>query len=257
MGFKVDNISFFYGNKKIIDDITIEMESGRFYGVLGPNGSGKTTFMDLLSSHRRPVDGSVTYDGKELAAYTKKQLARRVAIVPQNFNINFPFSVADIIMMGRYPHIPRFARPAAADVEAVEAVMLQTQVFDFRHRFITELSGGEKQRVVFARALAQETPVLILDEATSNLDIRHTIDLMNLVSAKVKRSCVTVIAVFQDINLASVYCDDLIFLKNGAVVDYGAKEAVLNAETIRTVFDVESQIAFEPFINAKQVVFRG
>ncbi len=257
MGFEVNHISFFYGSKKIINDISIEIEGGKFYGVLGPNGSGKTTFLDLLSAHRSPVSGSVTYEGKDLAAYNKKQLAKRMAIVPQNFYINFPFTVADIIMMGRYPYIPRFAQPAAADWEVIDTVMQQTEVFEFRDRFITELSGGERQRVVFARALVQATPVLILDEATSNLDIRHTIDLMNLVSSRVKRSGVTVIAVFQDINLASVYCDDLIFLRNGAIVDHGAKDMVLNTATIKTVFDVDSKIAFEPYINAQQVVFKG
>jgi iron complex transport system ATP-binding protein len=256
MVFEIKHISFFYGNKKIINDISIQIEKGKFYGILGPNGSGKTTLLDLLSSHKRPVSGSVVFSGKDLNTYSRKQLAQKIAIVPQNFYINFPFTVSDIVMMGRYPYIPRFARPNPADMEMVETMMRQTEVFELRNRFITELSGGERQRVVFARALVQDTPVLILDESTSNLDIRHTIDLMNLVSEKVNHADGTVIAVFQDINLASVYCDNLIFMKNGSVITHGDKHDVLNSDTIRTVFDVDSKIAFEPFINASQVFFR-
>jgi ABC-type cobalamin/Fe3+-siderophores transport system ATPase subunit len=256
MGFDVKNISFSYGSKKIIDNLSIRLEHGKFYGILGPNGSGKTTFLDLLSSHRRPTTGSVFLNGKDLTSCTRKQLAKEVAIVPQNFYINFPFTVADIVMMGRHPHVPRFARPAAADLEMVAKVMHQVDLSEFRHRFVTELSGGEKQRVVLARALVQDTPVLILDEATSNLDIRHTMALMNLVSEKTKRTDGLVIAVFQDINLAAVYCDELVFLKNGVLIDHGLKAAVLNPDTIRLVFEVESKIEFEPFNNAQQVVFR-
>jgi len=256
MGFEVKNISFFYGKKKIIDNLSIRLERGRFYGILGPNGSGKSTFLDLLSSHRQPATGGVFLNGKNLTAYSRKQLAKEIAVVPQNFHINFPYTVADIVMMGRYPYIPRFARPAAADLALMEKVMHQAEAFEFRHRFITELSGGERQRVVFARALAQDTPVLLLDEATSNLDIRHTMALMNQVSEKTQRSDGLVIAVFQDINLASVFCDELVFFRNGAIVDHGRKDEVLNPDTIRTVFEVESHVEFEPFSNARQVIFR-
>ncbi len=256
MGFDVNAISFYYADKPVLRDLSVHIRHGRFYGILGPNGSGKTTLLDVLAGIRPPAAGQVTYNGRALAAYTKKQLAREIALVPQNFYINFPFAVEDIVMMGRYPYIARFARPTAADIEAVEQVMRRTDVHALRHRFITELSGGERQRVVFARALVQATPVLMMDEATSNLDIRHTIDLLNLVAAKVKQEGGTAVAVFQDINLAAIYCDDLIFLKNGAVAAQGAKADVLNAATIRTVFEVDSKIAFEPYIDACQVVFR-
>lgn len=257
MSIEANNISFCYGSRKIIDGLSVRLERGRFHGILGPNGSGKTTLLDVLSSHRPPSSGSVLYNGKCLATYTRRQLAKEIAIVPQNFYINFPFTVADIVLMGRYPHIPRFARPAAADLDLVEEVMHRTQVYELRNRFITELSGGERQRVVFARALVQDTPVLILDEATSSLDIRHTMDFMALVSTRARNSDRIVIAVFQDVNLAAAFCDELVFLKNGAVVEHGLKEAVLTPETLRKVFDVESKISYEPFNGARQVVFRS
>ncbi|MDZ7579517.1 MAG: ABC transporter ATP-binding protein [Deltaproteobacteria bacterium] len=135
MSIEAHNISFCYGSKKIIDKLSIRLEHGRFHGILGPNGSGKTTLLDVLSSHRPPSSGSVLFNGKSLATYTRKQLAKEIAIVPQNFYINFPFTVADIVMMGRHPHIPRFARPAAADFEIVAKVMHQTQVYEFRQSF--------------------------------------------------------------------------------------------------------------------------
>ena len=159
-------------------------------------------------------------------------------------------------MMGRYPHIPRFAAPSAADLKVLHDVMQLTEINDFADRYITELSGGERQRVVFARALAQDAPVLILDEATSNLDINFSISLLNVAARKVTQNGHTVLAVMQDINLAASYCDNLIFLSNGKIAATGPTRSVLTPDTLQTVFNIEAKVYPEAYSESLQVVFK-
>jgi iron complex transport system ATP-binding protein len=256
MPFECENISFGYTDAKVVEDFSISFAPGNFYGVIGPNGSGKTTIVDLLSKHLEPEFGRIHYNGKDLSFYSKKQLSKQIALVPQNFYINFAFTVKEIVMMGRYPHIPRFAAPTSEDIYIVNEVMEKTGIDEFADRFITELSAGERQRVVFARALAQNTPVLILDEATSNLDINYSISLLNISEQGVKKEGKTVIAVMQNINLAATYCDYLIFLCGGRIAAHGITREVLNPDTIQSVFNVEAKVYHESYSDSLQVVFK-
>jgi iron complex transport system ATP-binding protein len=256
MSFELDHISYHYADRKVIDDIHLSLGSGKLYGVIGPNGSGKTTLLDLLAGHRQPDEGGVYYHGKALTSFSKKQLAREVALVPQNFYINFPFTVKEIVMMGRYPYIPRFSAPTKDDLNILQNVMQLTETHEFSNRYITELSGGERQRVVFARALAQNTPMLILDEATSNLDINFSISLLNIAEQKVKQDGHTVVAVMQDVNLAASYCDHLIFMSGGKIAVHGSTQTVLSPETLQAVFGVEAKVYPESYSRSLQVVFK-
>ncbi len=256
MSFQVEDITFFYGEKKIIQQLSMILEQGKFYGIIGPNGSGKSTLLDILIRVRKPASGNMYFNGKPLIDYSKRELSRAVALVPQNFYINFPFTAEEIVMMGRYPHIPRFSQPTAEDIRMVKNIMKETETEKFKNRFISELSGGERQRVVIARALAQDTPFLFLDEATSNLDINHALSLLNLAKAGTETSNKTVISVMQDINLAALFCDEFIFIKEGQVVMSGPARETLKNEILKEVFDVDSKIAFDEYANANQVVFR-
>ena len=256
MPFELNHISFNYADRKVIDDISLALVPGKFYGIIGPNGSGKTTMLDLLARHRLPDEGDIFYLGKALSSFSKKELSRKIALVPQNFYINFPFTVKEIVMMGRYPHIPRFSAPSSDDLNILQNVMQQTEINEFADRYITELSGGERQRVVFARALAQDTPVLILDEATSSLDINFSINLLNIAEQRVKQNGDTVVAVMQDINLAAGYCDYLVFMSHGRIAAHGETDSVLNPETLRSVFNVEARVYQESYSQSLQVVFK-
>ncbi|WP_231714436.1 ABC transporter ATP-binding protein [Desulfonema ishimotonii] len=234
----------------------MEIEPGYFYGILGPNGCGKSTTIDLLMGHRKPGAGTITYKGRDLFKYPRRELAREMALVPQNFYINFPFTGREIVVMGRYPHMPRFSAPSAKDLAVADTIMERTGTAAFKERYMTEMSGGERQRVVFARALVQETPVLMLDEATSNLDVNHTLKLMDIVSEDVRNRGRTVIAVIQDINLAATYCDRLILMKDGYVAAFGKTGDVLNTENIRSVFGVDSHVWFDTWSESKKVSFK-
>ena len=256
MPFELNGVSFSYSEKAVIEDISISFAPGRFCGIIGPNGCGKTTLLDLLAKHRQPTSGRIAYSGKDLGSYSIKELSKEIALVPQNFYINFPFTVKEVVMMGRYPHIPRFSTPSAEDINIVRDIMEKTGVSDYADRFITQLSGGERQRVVFARALVQDTHVLILDEATSNLDINHSISLLNISAKRMKRQNRTIISVMQDINLAAVYCDDLVFMSKGHIAVHGATKDVLNSETIRRVFNIDSKVYAESYSDSLQVVFK-
>ena len=256
MPFEFNHISFNFNDRKVIDDISLCLAPGKFYGIIGPNGSGKTTLLDLLARHRLPDSGEILYRDRALGSFSKKELSREIALVPQDFYINFPFTVKEVVMMGRYPHIARFATPAAHDWEALQNVMQQTDITKFADRYITELSGGERQRVVFARALAQETPVLILDEATSNLDINYSINLLNLAEQRLKNNDNTIVAVLQDINIAASYCDYLIFMSGGRIAAHGNTRTVLTPETLKAVCDVQARVYHEPYSEALQVVFK-
>jgi len=184
----------------------------------------------------------VAYENRSLELWSRERLAREIALVPQNFYINFPFSAREVVMMGRYPHIPRFSAPSEEDERLVDRIMVLTDTDRFAGRIVSELSGGERQRVVIARALAQDTPVLLLDEATSNLDIRHTLSLLSLAASGRKGRPRTLIAVMQDLNLAAMYCDHILFMKRGRPKACGAVEEVFTAENIVSVFGVNARI---------------
>ena len=255
MGFVLEEICFSYEDRDLFSGISLALSTGGFHGILGPNGSGKTTLLDLVTGHLKPDSGTILLDGRPLDDMSAAELAQKCALVPQDFHMNFPFTVGQVVMMGRYPHLGRFSAPGEKDRELTARAMADTGISDFFHRHVTELSGGERQRVVFARALAQDAAWLILDEATANLDIRHTLALMSLAAERVRCSGLTVVSVMQDINLAARFCRSLLFLKHGRVAAHGPVNEVLTEAVIKAVFDVPSRVYFDEAINCKQVTF--
>jgi iron complex transport system ATP-binding protein len=256
MGFALSGVAFAHPGQVIFDDLNLNLTAGRFTGIVGPNGCGKTTLLDLICRHRTPRQGEIRYAGKSLSTYDKRSLARQIALVPQDYGINFAFSVEEVVGMGRYPHMPRFGAPSGDDAERVAQAMDNCDVLAFRDRPVTALSGGERQRVIFARALAQDAPVLVLDEATANLDVNHTLALLDRVAGLVQTQGRTVIAVFQDLNLASAYSQEMVLMKAGRVVAAGPTTEVLTAGNLKTVFDVEARVALDDFTGRLQVRYK-
>jgi iron complex transport system ATP-binding protein len=255
MAFELDNICFSYGNHRVIEDFSYTIESGCFHAILGPNGCGKTTLLDLLSGYISPASGQIYFNRKKLSEYGKRHLSRHIALVPQEYRVNFPYTVREVVAMGRYPHQARFSHPTARDLQIVANALEICGAKELSERFITELSGGEKQRVIFARAIAQDTSVLLLDEPCASMDVKHALRILNVALEKVKKKKMTVIAVMHDINLAARFSDNLIFMKQGQRIASGPAKDSLDVNIIREVFEVESRVAMEHNLNVPQVVF--
>ncbi len=252
--FDLQNISYAYDEEKILQDISCNLKDNTFYGLTGPNGSGKTTLLDILSGNKK-CTGKIIFKGRSLASYSHRELAREIALVPQEFSINFDFTVQEVVMMGRHPHIPRFANPDSRDQQIVKQVMIDLDISDLKDRLMPRLSGGEKQRVIVARALAQDTRVLILDEATANLDIHHSIKILQTVKNLVHQQGGTVIAAIHDLNLAAAYCDTIIMLNDGRIAGMGTPDEILTTRLIGETFGIECQPYFD-FAGVRQVAFR-
>jgi len=256
MDICLEHIDFFHGNTRVLTDICCGFSSGRFHAVLGPNGSGKTTLLDLICGFRNPKHGRVLLADTPVNALSSRTVAQNISLVSQSYEVNFPFQVREVVMMGRHPHIDRFARPSRHDKDWVNHVMEITGITHLADRPVTHLSGGEKQRCAFARALCQDTPVLLLDEAFSNMDIHHTFHLLGLVKQAVKEKGKTVIAVLHDVNLAAGFSHELLFLKQGRIMAMGDTRTVLTQKNIETVFNVTSKVEYNAYVQAMQVYFR-
>jgi iron complex transport system ATP-binding protein len=256
MDICLEHINFFHGDSRILSDISCRFFPGRFYAVLGPNGSGKTTLLDLICGFRHPKTGRVMLGGRPLHSLSRRQVAQTISLVSQSYEVNFPFRVNEVIMMGRHPHIDRFSRPSAEDRRQALRAMEMTGIAHLAHRHITELSGGEKQRCAFARALCQDTPVLLLDEAFSNMDIHHSFHLLNLVKKTVQEKNKLIIAVFHDINLAAGFAHEMLFLKQGKISAMGDTPDVLTRQNIESVFNVTSKVEYNDYVQAVQVYFK-
>lgn len=241
--FSVADGVFGYGSQIVFENLNFSLQSGVFYGLIGPNGSGKSTLIDLLMGTQILDNGTITFKSTPLKNYRRGDLAKHLALVPQHITVGFDFNVYDIVLMGRHPYIPRFSKPSSHDLNIVHEVLQLLDIGHLKNRQVTNLSGGEKQRVIVARALAQDTEVLMLDEATASLDIHHTIEIMRVLRQKVRNSSSTIIAAVHDLNLAAAFCDELLVLKDGKLYDMGPAKTILTTELLQDVFAVNGTIS--------------
>jgi iron complex transport system ATP-binding protein len=234
---KLENISKNYGVKSILDNINFEFEKGFVYGIIGPNGSGKTTLIDLLTSNLKPDNGVVLVDEIPIDEYTLLKRARKLAYLPQNATTQFGFTVEELLHMGTYSG--RKLKEKCDDSKK-ENYIKQTEIQDFRHKKVTELSGGELQRVMFAKTLCQESEALILDEGTSNADIYFKVNYFKLLREQAIRNKL-VIAVVHDLSFARKYCDKLVILKDQKIYRAGKSREVLDEIALKEVFNIEGE----------------
>lgn len=255
IALSVEGLSFRYGKKPLLEEISFRVPVQGFTGIIGPNGSGKTTLLRCLHKALTPTRGKVLVAGRELKGIPVKMLARMMGVVPQQWEANFPFTVDEIVMMGRFPHWPAWHRPGKADRAIIREAMLATKTWSLAGRPVTELSGGERQRVLLAQALAQTPRLLLLDEPTSHLDVSQALEICELLTQLIREKGLTVLAVFHDLNLAARYCQDLIMLKAGKIYAQGPPGQVLTAENLAAVFGVKAIIQEDPVQKKPYLLF--
>jgi iron complex transport system ATP-binding protein len=253
------DISFAYGRRRaasqrVLDGVSLAVERGTIVGLLGPNGSGKTTLLRILAGVLAPQSGSVTIDGRPIEQMSRRDLARRVAVVPQETHSTFDFSVIDMVLMGRYPHLGAFELEGAEDQAIARDALAATGTAELEARPFATLSGGEKQRVVIASALAQASDVLLLDEPTAALDLGYQFEITALLRRLNADRGTTMIVSTHDLNLVAALCERVVLLKQGQVVAHGATEATLTPEHIRLLYEVEADVQFHPLAKHLTVV---
>ena len=250
---QIKDLTFGYGNQSILKKLNVIIGHTTFLSIIGPNGSGKTTLLKNMARNLTPNQGTIFIDQKKLTAYSTSDLAKDMAVVHQNPDAGVDFTVYDVVMMGRHPYIPRFKRETTDDIAIVEQALKATNIFHLQDRFIDEISGGEKQRVMIAKALAQEPQVLLLDEPTSFLDIHHQIEILDLLKKLNQEKRITVVAVIHDLNLAARYSDEIMLLHQGKVLALGATEKVMTTTQLQRAYDMNMIIDRNLYTGSIQV----
>lgn len=239
MKIVVKGLSFRYGTLPALRGVTLEAEEGEITCLVGPNGSGKTTLLRCLDRILRPQRGAIFLDGREIWAFTHREFSRKVSYLPQGPSPVFPLTVFDTVLLGRRPHLGW--RVGEGDLRVVSGILRRMGMEKLALRYFDELSGGERQKVLLARALAQEPEVLLLDEPTSNLDLRHQLELLGLLRETVKRGGLTAVMALHDLNLASRFSDRLVLLNRGKVFATGEPGEVLTPENLERVYGVRAR----------------
>lgn len=247
-------VKYRYGSNWVLNDLSLVVEQGEIAGIIGPNGSGKTTILKLLSKVLKPEAGSIRLMERDIASMKQKEIAKIVAAVPQGTSIAFPFTVREIILMGRSPHLGLLQMERESDMRIADNAMALTDTLEFADRSIDELSGGERQRVIIARALAQEPLVCLLDEPTSYLDINHQVEIFDLIKRLNGERDLTVVIVSHDLNMAAEYCDRLILLKNGRVYKDGSPREVITEADIREVYEANVVVSDNAVTGAPHII---
>jgi len=244
-------ISFAYPSRRapappVLDGVSLDVPRGKVVGLLGPNGSGKTTLLRIIAGVLKPQSGRVLIEGRAIEQLTRRDLARRVAVVPQETHSTFDFSVIDMVLMGRYPHLGTYELEGASDQAIAREALAATGTTALELRRFATLSGGEKQRVVIAGALAQASDMLLLDEPTASLDLGYQFDITALLRRLNTQLGTTMIVSTHDLNLAAALCDRVVLLRHGRVMAHGTMEETLTAANIRLLYGVDADVQYHP-----------
>lgn len=232
----LEHLQLSYGRQLVLNDVSVAVDEGEFFIIIGPNGSGKTSLVKVASGAARPQQGEVQILGRPLGSYSGRALARIVAVVPQVAPVDIPFTVAEVVLMGRSPHLPWLALEGQQDREIAQRAMHFTHVEHLAERRLDQLSAGERQRVLIARAICQQPRLMVLDEPTSALDLAHQVQIMDLLEQLRNDEGVTVVMVSHDLNLAALYADRLLLMKQGNIVSLGEPARVLTFETLEQTY---------------------
>jgi iron complex transport system ATP-binding protein len=243
---EAQQVTFSFNGTPVLDRVDLCLDPGRMVGVIGPNGAGKSTLVRLLSRLLVPAGGSVRLNGHGLAHWRPADLARVLAVVPQDPELPAAFTAWEMVLMGRTPYLGWMGRESERDRDIVRQAMEETGIWHLAHRLISQLSGGERQRVIVARALAQQPRVLLLDEPTAHLDINHQVETLSLIARLVRQRDLAALAIFHDLNLAAQYCDELVLLNSGQVEARGMPAQVLTPALLKRVYGIEVVVMPHP-----------
>lgn len=252
MMLALEAVGFAYGDSFRLEGINLSVEREDFIGIIGPNGSGKSTLIKLMAGYLQPDVGTVSLAGQPLRKMERRAVARQVAVVSQGVQTGFAFTVEEMVRLGRLPHLGRWSSEGPGDTQAVEQALAQTQLESYRHRLFSRLSGGEAQRVLVAQALAQQPEILLLDEPTTYMDMAFQQDIFTLMTS-LNQGGITVVAVLHDVNMAALYCKELVAIKAGEVFTKGTPAQVITRENIMAVYGCQVEITRHPLVNSPQI----
>lgn len=250
---EIRDVSLHYDNRAVIKNVSLDVEQGEFFVIIGPNGAGKTSLLNVLSGLHPVSAGTVRIRQAPLSSYSRKALARVLALVPQHMNADFPFTVAETVLMGRYPHLGLLSVEGKRDLLLAEQAMDFTEVSHLADRRLGQLSGGERQRVIIARAICQQSKILLLDEPTASLDPAHQLRIMDLMERLRQQEQLTIIMVSHDLNLASMYADRLMLLRDGAVEKSGTPRQVLIQKQLSNSYGCPLLVDENPLLGTPRV----
>ena len=250
---RLESLDFSYPGREIFSGLNLFVEEGEILGVIGPNSSGKTTLLKLIDGLLQPRRGRVLLRGRDLKKIPRSETARCIAVVPQAVEVPFSFLVAEIALMGRAPYLGRFSWEKEKDLKTAREAMVLTDVAGLENRPFLELSQGEKQRVLIARALAQEAKVILLDEPTSHLDIKHQVEINELILRLNQEKNLTVVHVSHDLNLAAQYCHRMVLLHRGSIFSAGVPSEMITEENIRRVYETKVLVEKNPLSGAPRI----
>jgi iron complex transport system ATP-binding protein len=255
IAIQIDNLAFAYKHKVVLDGVSLSIEKGEMLGILGPNGSGKTTLLKVLSGVLAGT-GEIKINGKTLRGYGRRELSRVFAVVPQENHVSFPYTLAEIVLMGRASHHSSLAFEGERDREVARKSMELTGVLSLSDRYLHELSGGEKQRVIIARALAQEPEILLLDEPSAFLDLKHQVQILEILRRLNREQKLTIVAALHDLNLAALFFPRLVMLRDGKIYRDGTPEEVLTEKAIDEVYDIRVRVEQDLSSERRQLFIR-
>ncbi|MEI7385210.1 Fe(3+) dicitrate ABC transporter ATP-binding protein FecE [Pectobacterium versatile] len=255
MELTTQNLTAGYGDKRILDGLSLSLPAGKITALLGPNGCGKSTLLKCFAKLLTPESGTIQLNGKSLSTFSARQLSRHLALLPQQHLTPEGITVRDMVAYGRSPWLSMWGRLSPDDRQRVQLAMEKTHIVDLANKRLTDLSGGQRQRAFLAMLLAQDTPVVLLDEPTTYLDINHQVELMKLLR-ELNQAGKTVVTVLHDLNQASRYCDHLVMLADGRVMAQGSPHEVMKPELLQRVFSIDAEIHAEPVSGQPMCVVR-
>lgn len=251
---ELKNITLKYGDYEVLRDISFNIKKGEFTSIIGPNGAGKSTVLKAIMKNIELASGDISIKGKSIKNITHKEKACIIGFVPQEFNISFDFTVYDIVAMGRNPYIAKFKKSKFDDKKIIEESLQKTNTYEFKDKYFNSLSGGEKQRVIIARALAQQPEILILDEATSSLDIHHQLDILELIHSLNREDGLTVLTIMHDLNLASRFSDKIVLLSKNGVIKSGTPSEVIDEQVLKNVYDMDMVVRENKLLSYTEII---